>query len=128
MESATIAVDSPHLIATPRSFVQALNLGDLDAATACFARDGCLITPDATAIHGRERIRLVLLQLVASRTEVSVELSHAVAGGEVVLVHERWKLRSGGADGPRIELTLNPTLILRQIESEWKLAIAAPWR
>lgn len=32
------------------SFTQALSRGDLDSAAACFARDGCLITPDATAV------------------------------------------------------------------------------
>ena len=92
-------------IATPPSsgrpllpFAGAISAGDLDAATACFARDGCLITPDATAIYGRERIRPVLLQLIARRTEITVELSHRVGSGEVVLAHERWRVRSGGLE------------------------------
>src|SRR4029077_17836279 len=29
-----------------------LSVGDLDAAGACFARDACLVTPGATAVHG----------------------------------------------------------------------------
>jgi ketosteroid isomerase-like protein len=113
---------------TGLDFVPALNGGDIDAATACFARDGCLITPDATAVHGRDRIRQLLVQLVASRTEVEVELSTVVGAGEVILANERWRVRSGSPDGaPRIERTLNPILVLREIEAEWKLAIAAPW-
>ena len=110
------------------SFVRALSAGDLDGATACFARDGCLITPDATAVHGRDRIRPLLAQLVARRTEIKVELSNVVDAGDVVLLQERWRVRSGAAEGPRIEQVLEPTLILRRIEAEWKLAIAAPWR
>lgn len=110
------------------SFARALSVGDLEGATACFARDGCLITPDATAVHGRERIRSLLAQLVARRTEIEVELSYVIGAGEVVLASERWRVCSGaGAEAPRIEQTLNPTLVLRQIEGEWKLAIAAPW-
>ncbi|MGB7685595.1 MAG: nuclear transport factor 2 family protein, partial [Solirubrobacterales bacterium] len=69
---------------------KALVAGDLDSASACFARDGCLITPDATAIHGRDRIRPVLAQLIAQRIDVAVEGSHVIGGGEVRLVRERW--------------------------------------
>ena len=107
--------------------MQALNGGDLDAATACFARDGCLITPDATAVHSREHIRPLLAQLVARRTEIEVEFSNLVGAGEVVLASERWRVRSGVEGAPQIEQTLDPTLVCRRIEGEWKLgAIAAP--
>lgn len=107
--------------------MQAVSIGDLDSATACFARDGCLITPDATAVHDRERIRPLLAQLIARRTEIRVELSNVVGAGDVLLARERWRVRSGGAECPRIEQTLEPALVLRRIEAEWKLAIAAPW-
>lgn len=116
-----------HLARASLPFVQAISLGDLDSATACFARDGCLITPDATAVHGRDRVRPLLAQLVARRTEIKVEFSHLVSAGAVVLANERWRLRAGGGESPRIEQTLHPTLVLRQVEAEWKLAIAAPW-
>ena len=124
VERAT--VEPPHLARACLPFVQALSLGDLDSATACFARDGCLITPDTTAVHGRDRIRPLLAQLVARRTEIKVEFSNVVGTGDVLLAQERWKVRSG-VGGPRMEETLNPTLVLRQIEAQWKLAIAAPW-
>ncbi len=104
---------------------QALSRGDLEAASACFARDGCLITPDATAIHGRDRIRPVLAQLIARRTEIEVELSNAIRAGGVVLAYERWNVRSGGVDCPRVTQSWNPTLVLRQGEQDWRLAIAA---
>lgn len=109
------------------SFPAAVSAGDLDVAAACFARDGCLITPDATAIHGRESIRRVLAQMIVRRTEIEVELSTAVGAGEVVLIHQRWRIRSGeGADG-RMEQVADAVMILRQIEGTWKLSIAAPW-
>jgi ketosteroid isomerase-like protein len=125
MESTT--AEPPHLVRPCLSFVQAITIGDLDSATACFARNGCLITPDATAVHGRDRIRLLLAQLVIRRTQIRIEFSTVIAAGDVVLARERWKVRSGGVEGPRIEQTLNPTLVLRLIEADWKLAIAAPW-
>ncbi|HEY6731523.1 MAG TPA: nuclear transport factor 2 family protein [Solirubrobacterales bacterium] len=109
------------------SFAQALSAGELDAAASCFARDGCLITPDATTIHGRDGIRGVLGQMVIRRTEIQVELSTAVGTGDVILVHQRWRISSGERKGARIAQTLHPTLVLKLIEDTWKLAIAAPW-
>lgn len=109
------------------SFPRAVSAGELDAAAACFARDGCLITPDATAIHGREGIRRVLAQMIVRRTEIEVELSTAVGAGEVVLIHQRWRIRSGEQAQERFEQSANAILILRRIEGTWKLSIAAPW-
>jgi ketosteroid isomerase-like protein len=109
-----------------RAFAWALSSGDLDAAAACFARDGCLVTPDATAIHGRERIRPLLAQMVIRRTEIAVELSSAIGTGDVVLLRERWRVRSGAPEA-RVEQTLHPTLVLQRIEAAWKLSIVSPW-
>lgn len=108
-------------------FAQALNAGDLDAAASCFARDGCLITADATAIHGREHIRGVLAQMVRRRTEIRVELSSSVSAGDVLLIHQRWRIRSGERPWQHFEQTADAVLVVRQIEGHWKLSIAAPW-
>jgi uncharacterized protein (TIGR02246 family) len=125
VESATAFLRSSTLVC-PR-FAQALSVGDLDRAASCFARDGCLITPDATAIHGREHIRSILAQLVRRRTEIRVELSSSVSAGDVLLVHQRWRIRTGERPQQHFEQTADAVLVLRQIEGEWKLSIAAPW-
>lgn len=109
------------------SFPRAVSVGDLDAAAECFARDGCLITPDATAIHGRESIRRVLAQMIVRHTQIEVELSTAVGAGEVVLIHQRWRIRSGEQAGGRLEQVADAIMILRRVEGTWKLSIAAPW-
>ncbi|HEU5061758.1 MAG TPA: nuclear transport factor 2 family protein [Solirubrobacterales bacterium] len=117
----------PHAAAVcSHTFASVLSAGDLEGAAACFARDGCLVTPDGTAVHGRDRIRSVLAQMVVNRTEIEVELSSSISSGEVMLVRERWRVRSG-ENGGQLEQTLHPTLVLRQIEAAWKLSIAAPW-
>lgn len=104
-----------------------MSAGDPDAAAACFTRDGCLVTPDATAIYGRERIREVLAQMVSCRTEIRVELSSTIGIGEVVLVHQRWRIRSGDRPRERFEQVSDAVLVVRQVEESWKLSIAAPW-
>jgi ketosteroid isomerase-like protein len=126
-----LGLDSPPLTAAPEraslAFAAALGAGDLGGATACFARDACLVTPDGTAIHGREHIRAVLAQLIALRAEVAVEFSSVLVGGDVALARERWTIRSRGAEATPFAQTLAPSLVLRRIEAEWKLAIASPW-
>jgi uncharacterized protein (TIGR02246 family) len=117
----------PHLAtASSHALASALSAGDLDQAAASFSRDGCLVTPDGTAVHGRDRIRTVLAQMVIRRTEIEVELSNSLSAGDVMLVHERWRVRAGEGSA-RFEQTLHPTLVLRQIEGAWKLSIAMPW-
>ncbi|HEX7280143.1 MAG TPA: DUF4440 domain-containing protein [Solirubrobacterales bacterium] len=110
-----------------RVFADAINRGDLEAATNCFAKDACLLTPDATTVRGREEIRPILHQLIVSGARIEVQESSIVRAGEVALGSERWAFATAGAgDSPFIR-TLNPTLVMRQLEGVWKLAVAMPW-
>lgn len=127
MNMGNATAPAPARDASGRAFVDALSRGDLEGASSCFARDGCLITPDATAVHGRDRIRPLLAQLIARQTRIEVELSSAIAAGNVVVLKERWRVSAGGVGGARIEQVLDPTLALSRIEGEWKLAVAVPW-
>ncbi len=104
-----------------------LSAGKLDAAAACFARDACLITQDATAIHGRDRIRPLLAQLIARHAQIEVEFSNALIAGDVAFSQERWTVRMDGIEGSRFEQVCEPTLVLRWIDERWKVGIAAPW-
>ncbi len=110
-----------------RSFTVALGIGDLDGATACFARDACLITPDATAVRGRNSIRPVLAQLILVRTEIAVQVSSVLIASDSALFRGRWAISSNGVGGARFEQVTSPILVAHRIEAEWKLRIAAPW-
>jgi uncharacterized protein (TIGR02246 family) len=106
---------------------EALTRGDVKAARNCFTRDGCLVTPDDTAVHGRDEIGHVLEQLAASSIEVRIEKMAMVATSEAALSHERWTIvfREGRPE-PYIR-SFVATLLMRPVEGHWKLAIAAPW-
>lgn len=110
-----------------RNFAAALGAGDLDGATACFARDACLVTPDSTTVRGRNSIRPVLAQLILIRTEISIQLSSALIVAEAALLRGHWTIRSNGVEGTRFERVTSPILVAHRIEAEWKLQIAAPW-
>ncbi len=104
-----------------------LSGGDLEGATRCFARDACLLTPDATAIHERESIRLVLAQLIARRARIECEQGSAIVAGEVAFVRQRWRIDSPSVDGDRFEQACEPAFVLRALEGRWKISIAALW-
>ncbi len=101
--------------------------GNLAAASACFARDACLLTQDATAIHDREHIRPLLAQLIARRAKIEVEQSSMLCAGDVALAREQWTIEIDGAEGSRFSQPCRPTLVMRRIEEQWKLALVAPW-
>lgn len=110
-----------------RRFVEALGERELDRAVNCFGRAGCLITPDQTAIHGRDQIRPVLWQMIERRTVVVVEESFVLSAGDLALASERWNIRCDGPSGERFSFTSTPRLVLRRKGTEWKLEIAALW-
>lgn len=109
------------------SFTELLSAGRLREASACFARDACLLTQDATAIHDRQHIRPVLAQLIARGTQIRVEQSNVLMTGDVALVREVWTIEIDGVEGSRFEQACTPMMVLHQIEGQWKLALLAPW-
>lgn len=122
--------DAPRLSAPGQAslaLATALEEGQLEAAAACFSRDACFLTPDATVIHGRDEIRPILAQLIARRTRIEVLSSSVLVAGEVALASERWRFHSPGEAAGCYEQLTTADLVFRAIEGSWKLAVAAPW-
>lgn len=109
------------------AFTDAINGAELDAATRLFTRDACLLTPDATAVRGRRAIRPILAQLIAVDTQIFSEPSGVLSAGDSLLVRERWRMRSRGSGAAPFVRCCLAVLVLCRLESDWKLAIAAPW-
>lgn len=109
------------------AFLAAITTADLDAATCCFAKDACLVTPDSTAIRGREEIRSILAQLISRRSQIEVLSRSLLVAGEVAMGSERWRISSVGVEGEAFRQTSDSKLVLRYLEGSWKLAIVAPW-
>src|SRR5690242_6865455 len=110
-----------------RALAASITRGDLEGATSCFAKDACLLTPDATVVRGREEIRRILHQLIAAGSHIEVNESSIVLAGEVALGTERWLMTSAGSEGEPFTRALTPTVVLRQVEGVWKLAVTMPW-
>jgi ketosteroid isomerase-like protein len=119
------AVESPPDVC--HRFATAISRGQLDAAVRCLTRDVCLITPDATAIHGRLAVRQVIAQLIERRARVEVRLAGLLIADDVALAHETWLIHSEPAGLEEFVQPTSPTSVLRLVEGGWKLAITAPW-
>ena len=110
-----------------RAFAASISRGDLDGAAYCFAKDACLVTPDATAVRGRAEIRPILHQLIVLESRIEVQESSVLLAGEVALGTERWVITSPGSEGGSFTRALTPMVVLRQLEGVWKLALELPW-
>ena len=109
------------------AFIAAISGGDLAGATACFTREGCMITPDGTAVHGRSDIAAILAQMIARRTELEIEQLAMRKAGDVALATGRLTMRSDGAEGTRLIQRCAPTAAVHRVEGTWKIAILSPW-
>jgi ketosteroid isomerase-like protein len=134
LESASVQLTrSPNLpLAIPEqalaAFVLTVRRRDRDAAAACFARDGCFITPDATLIQGRNEIRRILGQICTLGIGFDVEAQAApLVAGDTALTSERWAVRTDSGAGVPLIQTFGSKTVLRRVEGEWKLLFVAPW-
>jgi ketosteroid isomerase-like protein len=109
------------------SLPAALSASDRRGISACLARDACLLTPDGTAVPGREAVCRVLAQLIAVEIRVEVESSRRLVAGDTALSRERWQVSSNGPGGTRVKGLLSPTLCLQRIEGRWKVTILVLW-
>ena len=119
------------LAATPRlaceALARAIGSADLEGALACFVSGACLVWKEGSTAQGADAIRARLAELIANGAEVEIELSGVLVAGDLALAHERWRISYGDHQRFRSPEGANPTLVLRLLEGEWKLAIAAPW-
>jgi hypothetical protein len=77
--------------------------------------------------QGEHALQASLAQLIGAGAEVRVELRGVFVAEDLALAHERWQISYGGAPDPRLAHAPCPSLVMRLLEGEWKLAIAAPW-
>jgi uncharacterized protein (TIGR02246 family) len=120
-----VATQTPEKVT--RAFAESVTRGNLEAAARCFAKDACLVTPDATTVRGREDIRPILHQLIASGSRIEVQESSMLLAGEIAFGTERWVITTPGSEGKSFTRALTPTMVLRRLEGAWKLAVAIPW-
>src|SRR6476469_7834259 len=117
--ASAVATETPEQVT--RAFAESVSRVDLRAATRCFAKDACLVTPDATTVRGREDIPPIPQQLITSGSRIEVQQSSMLLAGEIAFGTERWLITSPGSEGKPFTRSLTPTMVLRRLEGAWKL-------
>jgi ketosteroid isomerase-like protein len=119
------------LAATPRlaceELAAAINHADLEAAVACFSPGACLVGADGSSATGEAALRPRLWELIAHGAHIEIELRGVLVAEDLALAHERWTISYGDKRASRSPRSARPTLVMRLLAGEWKLAIAAPW-
>lgn len=110
-----------------RAFAGALSAAELDRAISLFADDGCLVTPDATTVHGRHGVRAILVQLIAGRAQLRVTPKSMHIAGSMALCSERWAFTYACKDASPFTQAADSTVLLRRSNRVWKLLFVAPW-
>jgi len=119
------------LCATPRlaceALARAIGRGELEAALSCFSSDGCLVGAEGTVAQGEHALAASLSGLIEAEAKVRIELYGVLVAGDIALAHERWQISYRGIPDPRLPQDPSPSLVLRLLEGQWRIAIAAPW-
>jgi len=119
------------LAATPRlaceALARAIDGGDLEAALRCFSPGAALLGPEGSLAQGEGALRRRIGELIARRARVAIELYGVIVAADLALAHERWRIECEGRPDPTAANAPGPTLVLRLVEGEWRVAIAAPW-
>lgn len=109
------------------AFSGALGEGELEQCTAYFTREACLITADGTGVHGPEAIAVVLAELIEAGTHLDIEAVEIHEAGELASAAVSWQVREGEAASPTSAQRCEPTIVMRNTDAGWRIAILAPW-
>lgn len=110
-----------------RQLADAIARGELERAGECFAREACFLTPDATAIRGRDSIRPVLRQLIAQGTQIEVLAEARLGAPGLELTSQRWRISTPGRGEKGFTQVTQALFVSGLVEHRWKLTIVAPW-
>ena len=113
---------------TVRALTAAISAGDLKQAAECFAEVAAFVTPDGTAVRGREAIITLLAQMVEQKAVIDVEPSGLLTVGDLALLNQRWRMTMRSNSAGTYTQLLTPLLILRQHGSQWKCSLVSPWQ
>jgi uncharacterized protein (TIGR02246 family) len=89
--------------AMSRTYVEALNAGDLEALLALYEPNVKYIIRSGKTLEGQAAIRELLERLVAMKGKMQIANDYCVVNGDIALVRGRWTFTTTGPDGKAIE-------------------------
>ncbi|MGH6689854.1 MAG: nuclear transport factor 2 family protein [Gammaproteobacteria bacterium] len=114
--------------ATVARLTDAVNRGDLDAATALYEPEAVLVGQPGNAARGHERIREALSGFIRLRPTLITTASHALEVGDLALYLGGWCLAGIGQDGAPVTMRGESADVLRRHPNgRWLIVLDDPW-
>lgn len=110
-----------------QAFAAAIGRRDVEGALAMWSEDAAILTPDGTALCGRDQIRRALLALIDNGARVRVEIERLHRAGDVALATGSLTLSGEGAAGAFEQRGESTVVYVRGADGQWRIAIDAPW-
>lgn len=120
--------DHPALSTVAR-LVEAINLGDVDAAVALYTNDAVFIPQPGMSISGRAAVQEALAGMMASRPKLVTHRQEIHVSDGAVLYLADWSMVAMAPDGATpVEMSGRSTDVLRQQpDGSWLVSIDNPW-
>jgi len=111
----------------PGLFELYLTDGDLDSVVALYEPDACFLPESGEPLAGRERIRPMLAELIARKTELHGEVVKVMTVGDVAVLYTDWQGQGLDGSAKVIEYRSRAIEVLRrQPDGKWKLIVGDP--
>jgi uncharacterized protein (TIGR02246 family) len=106
----------------------AFNAGDRDALAQVYEENATLIVPPGgELVTGREEILVALEPALAMKPKADIKVVKKLQSGELALTHARWSLVGTDADGHRVELAGDGSIVSRrQPDGSWRIVLDNP--
>ncbi len=114
--------------ATVRTFVDAMNRGDLDAALACYAPDAAFVAEPGQVLHDPVAIRHALAGMLSIRPALVTSDETTLETGDIALYHSAWTMTGTDPSDAEIHMSGRSSDVLRrQTDGRWLIVVDNPW-
>jgi uncharacterized protein (TIGR02246 family) len=114
--------------ATVRTFVDAMNRGDLDAALACYAPEAVFVAQPGQALHDPTEIRQALGGMLSMRPTLVTAEETTLETGDIALYHSVWTMIGTDPTDAEIHISGHSSDVLRRhADGRWLIVVDNPW-
>lgn len=124
--------------ATVRTFVAAMNRGDLDAALDCYAPDAVFVAEPGKVLHDRSAIREALGGMLSMQPTLVTATACVFESGDTALYHGAWTMTGSGPEHEDAEhedihmktvrMEGRSSDVLRRFpDGRWMIVVDNPW-
>lgn len=126
MEARETAATTPEDVV--RLAVEAIAVGDMDAALAMYEPHASFVGPTGEVANGHSELREALLPFSAMKPQFSFDVERIIRGADIALICGKWSFTGTDPDGKPVEMSgRNVDVARQQPDGSWRLVIDNPF-